>query len=315
MERDLSKVRQKRAEREHQMGKVAALYFPNTQSSSGKLMEHATTGFLNNKSGIEGNEEDAVMADAVEQMTDESKGDEGAKEPKSMDQEPAVIALDGMPQDSQNSTGLAISIPQNGKPDDAEALANAKKGPTHGLQPEVGTLAGPNGASEAAASDGFDFDSMFNDAELVAPDGSINFDLDFSNNGNDTQELMGDNATENATMSNTDIPNTLPTTSEDLNSLLPGLENYVNDATGEAPIDNSAVNTTNKPEADQETTAETTNAAPQAATEAALIDSSFDDLFDTADFSAPEGNGNNEDVVGEGNFGGFEEFNDDWFKM
>ncbi|KAL9127885.1 MAG: hypothetical protein Q9217_003321 [Psora testacea] len=314
IERDLSRIRKKCADIEHHATEFATPSSSTDQKLPEDNLESTAIGIPEAGDGREGNVEDAIMADAVAQIAEQSKDEASAKEQKTMDQEGTITAMPGMPQDSQNSTGLAISIPQEARPSDLGALANAHKVTTEASQADLENSAAANGASEATMNDNFDFDSMFNDAELVASDDPMNFDLDFSASGNETQQLLGDTAIEGITMSNKDIANALPTTSEDLNSLLPGLENYVN-ATNDAATNNAAARTMTMPEANQAAGADTTGATTQAATELAPAESNFDNFFNPADFNVPEGIGSTGEVVGDGNFEGFEEFNDDWFKM
>lgn len=78
-------------------------------------------------------------------------------------------------------------------------------------------------------TNGTDFDTMFNNDSGATGPNALNFGLDFSSS--------------NATMvtgSKTDVNNLETTSSEDINSLLPGLENYVN-ADGDSAMDEFAM--------------------------------------------------------------------------
>ena len=314
MERDLSVLRKKRAERERQVGKTVTPTSPKDLEQREGNREATVVGPLDEGQGVQSNAGDAVMADAAAQIIEQSKEESTAKESQTLDDEQTVSALDHMPQDSQNTTGLAISIPQDAIMNDLGALAHTNNGAIGASQPDFGIPIEPNGPSGVAANDDFDFDSMFNDAELVVPDGSLNFELDFSTNETEAQNLLPNNPIEGITMSDVNIANTNPTTSEDLNSLLPGLENYVN-ATNEPTTNNAAANTVEIPNANQNAMVDTSGAITQVTTAPALGDASLDDFFNPADFNATNANGSTEDLIGDGNFEGFEDFDDDWFKM
>ncbi|KAL9633339.1 MAG: hypothetical protein Q9164_004759 [Protoblastenia rupestris] len=314
MERDLSVLRKKRAERERQVDKTITPTSPKDLEQREGNREATVVGPLDEGQGVQSNAGDAVMADAAAQIVEQSKEEPTAKELQTLDDEQTVSALDYMPQDSQNTTGLAISIPQDASMSDLGALAHTNNGAIGASQPDFGIPIEPNGPSGAAVNDDFDFDSMFNDAELVVPDGSLNFELDFSTNETEAQNLLPNNPMEGITMSNVNIASTNPTTSEDLNSLLPGLENYVN-ATNETTTNNATANTVEIPNVNQNAMVDTSGAITQVTTAPALADSSLDDFFNPADFNTTNANGSTEDLIGDGNFEGFEDFDDDWFKM
>ncbi|KAL9104852.1 MAG: hypothetical protein Q9163_000238 [Psora crenata] len=314
IERDLHSKWRKRVERERQASKTNTLGCPEDQMISGSNIEGATSDLQNDAQDNEGPVPDEVMADVVEHIAGQSKDEACAKEPVNMDEERTIIASEGMPQDSQDATGLAISIPQNSKLNGVGALESRNKGGIDNSKPDMEMPAGANGPSEETANQDFDFDSMFNDADLVASDEPMNFELDFAANGNGTKALLGENTTGVVTSSNnTDIANALPTTSEELNSLLPGLEAYAN-TPNESSINNPAAHTMITPEANQGSVGQTTGAKTQAATEP-VQESAFDEFFNLADLNAVEDSNSAEQVVGDGNFEGFEEFNDDWFKI
>ena len=143
-----------------------------------------------------------------------------------------------------------------------------------------------------------DFDSMFGDSG-GNPTDSLNFDLDFSgNNPAGDGHLVGANG-HGPTASTTEMGNLDATSSEDINSLLPGLESLVN-ADGEGGIDDFTMldvpaaektntTTTSTSGQPQTTSATSQNALPVSATGDANnmdLDAAFDDLIgpDSMDF-------------------------------
>lgn len=83
-----------------------------------------------------------------------------------------------------------------------------------------------------------DLDSMFNDTGGTGAD-SLNFDLDFTGSTATGDGLLAGNSSGHATSSG-DAGNLDVASSEDINSLLPGLESYVN-ADGDGSIDDFAM--------------------------------------------------------------------------
>ena len=250
----------------------------------------------------------------------------------------AITAVEDMPQDLENSAGLAISIAPN-----ADNLEQQQKDPEIPKQadeqlPDLDTSATlpikpADVPSEDPQTDNFDeFESMFNDADFPAGDTTINFeDMDFSTDNlnldstdNINLDSLGDSAFPDISMSNADIASVVPNSNEDINSLLPGLENFVN-----AGADASATNAASAapaaplPEASQVTTTVDVNitaATTQAPIEAALADSSFDDFFNSADLGITDGadtgtgTGTGDDLVLGDDFGDIGAFDEDWFK-
>ncbi|MCJ1474896.1 hypothetical protein MMC13_003556 [Lambiella insularis] len=158
-----------------------------------------------------------------------------------------------------------------------------------------------------------DFDSMFADTSDPNNNDSLNFDLDFSG---DTSMSLHDDPFVNLD-ANHDFPNT---SAENIDSLMPGIENYVNESSGGNVNDNyttlempaaitaaldSSLST--KPIQDGEVDLSGINTAtepPVIATAPAT--SNFDDLFFDDAGGMDMGDG---DISGE-----FVDFDDDWFK-
>ena len=302
MERDLSKIRMKRAERERRPSHPATASPENPPEISTEEGNASLATVQNPMTGVQQlRDQDTVLPDAPAQVNEtvpEAAQTSGSAEAGTKNQ--AIISLEGMPQDSQNAAGLAISMPDNEN-------ATAK---TDELLAEL-----PQAPGEAKTVDELDFDSMFNSAEMISQDGALDFDMDFSLEGNDSQNILGDTSMEGINFGTSDLVNAVPATSEDLNSLLPGLESYVN-ATNEpnagAPAGISATPLGDVPiPADRQNVS--TSAHPTA--EPALADTDLEDFFNTTAFDMNQANGNGEELqTGDGNFEGFEEFNDDWWK-
>ena len=170
----------------------------------------------------------------------------------------------------------------------------------------------PETTSVEAAPDAQDaapFESMFNDLEQPSNGNNLDFDLGFSN----SEDLLNDSVFQNIDMTNTEeTANLNATSAEDINTLLPGLENYVNDSGDFSMID---LPVTTMPEAT--TVAAPTNAmAEQPVTgtdnagiasqgiEMAPMESNFDDLFGSGDWAADGDMGD----------GAMVDFDEDWFK-
>lgn len=179
------------------------------------------------------------------------------------------------------------------------------------------------------------FESMFNEDPTSSTDAAdLDFGLGFPSTNDDRSILSGDAAEllsrpvlhdmgvggENvAEALNTGAPNS--SNNEDINTLLPGLENYVNAGNGFSLISNGA---TTDPLPTTTTTAPTTkdalttNAEQQqqqnttaSEIEQPAIESNFDDLFGFGSYM----DGNDDDELGGlGGMGEVPAFDDDWFK-
>lgn len=151
------------------------------------------------------------------------------------------------------------------------------------------------------------FESMFNDSEQPTNASSLDFDLGFSN----SQDLLNDPVFDNIDMGNTEEATNLNATSaEDINTLLPGLENYVNDGGDFSMIEfppttipELTIATTNAPAEPTAAGVKNMGGTGQAA-EMAPMESNFDDLFGSGDWA---GDGDMGD-------GAMVDFDEDWFK-
>ena len=155
------------------------------------------------------------------------------------------------------------------------------------------------------------FESMFNDLEPASNTEGLDFDLGFSTSASD---LLNDSVFENIDMSNNEESASLNATSaEDINTLLPGLENYVNDGGDFSMIDLPMGNTMGDTAATVPMSGITEQVAASGgdngdagvgqSSEIAPMESNFDDLFGSGDWA---GDGDMGD-------GAMVDFDDDWF--
>ena len=189
----------------------------------------------------------------------------------------ALATNQGMPQDSEHSIGLAISMPSG------EATKNLDQP----VETEAGT-SDPTAIAQTSLdlADGgvIDFESMFNDTDLAAADDSLNFDdVEFSTDPAMTQAILNNNNFANIAISTTDIPNLPATTNEDIDSLLPGVESYLNADTDFSSLDIPPSSTL--PETSQAAVVNTTGAPEHEANGAPAPDATFaDNIFGFDDF-------------------------------
>ena len=306
MERDLSLIRKKRVERERvanglkaQPSPEEALDIPHLDNK--ETLETPTNNIT--ESTREAKEEDTLMTDfALEADLAASKDEPQAEAPENTESDSNNISRDpGMPQDAEDSMGLAITMPQ-------DSIAEATEPPKSPEKKNSGTTPAAEAPPDAGATD-LDFESMFNDTDLTGGGDTIDFGIDFASDGNLNQAVLNDNTFENMEISNVDMSSLGATRSEDINTLLPGLENYVN-----AGADFSNVNVpvaSTLPETSQVAPVGTSAAPAQASTQPAVADSSLDDIFGSGDFSM---DGIGDDGMGGGTFGDLEDFDEDWFK-
>lgn len=203
-------------------------------------------------------------------------------------------------------------------------------GTTHPQPPDKPTMTPTTTAFTDAP-----FEPMFNENANTSTDSAdLDFDLGFPSTNDDRNILSGDAADllsgstlqdmgvggeSTAEAFNAGAPNN--SNNEDINTLLPGLENYVNAANDFSLISNGA---TTDPLPTTTTTATTTkdalttNAEQQqqknttaSEIEQPAIESNFDDLFGFGSYM----DGNDDDELGGlGGMGEFPAFDDEWFK-
>ena len=310
MERDLSLLRTKRVERERLANGLKAQPSPEEATAVAQLSEpgpseHSPANDVVAQSSGQVKEEDTVMVDsaldALEAGLVGSNDEPQVEASQNKEKDNNITSDPGMPQDAENSIGLAINIPQ-------DPTTEATGPPKSPKKKSSGTTPAAEAPLDSSAAD-LDFESMFNDTDLTGGDDTMNFGLDFSADGNLNQDVLNDSAFENIEMNNADMSNLGATTSEDINTLLPGLENYVNAGTDFSNINIPVAPTL--PETSQVGPVGGIGAPAQISAQPAIADSSFDDIFASGDFSM---GGAGDDGMGAGALGDFEDFDDDWFK-
>ena len=300
----MSIIRKKRAERDRLAGRLPPSPEKQPQESGGedttKDQELDNDTLHQDLKAI-----DAVMADASGLMADPNNQDINIEDiSKALQNDPSTSLLGDIPQVTQN--GDVPSDPTN----------------LNILQDHTSQDNNAQSTEQAPTNDDFDFESMFEGGDIAPGDASLDLGFDFS--GDTMNNVLNDSTIAGINLGNADA-STAPTTNEDINSLLPGLENFVNAPnegvastasapngdTGSKAADNTPapVPTSKKPITDN------TNAnAGQLVTDGDAIDTSFDDLFDSADFGNIDTNqGENQEMLNENTFGDFGDFDDNWF--
>lgn len=336
MERDLSRIRQRRAERERLSAPTKPISPTKQSQVAVETDQNSPTAEDSQKlSAKEGEkarlDKDVVMSDPVNPQNTQSSVTLGSDDALKADEKgQAITSLKGMPQDSQNTAGLAISMP-NDPPFKEADLPNDNGGNSHNLDMNANLVGTVNTSSDQVKNvDDFDFASMFDDPNLMPQSGTMDLDFDFSNNNTGTQNLLGDGSLDSMVLSNEDLSKAVPATNEDLDSLLPGLDNYVN-ASGDTAANKEPTITNPRAFDDAQASQDPSmkNTAVTALGEQPL--ENFDDFFNPADFNIGGGtdsnnnnhnnsntnnknnNHNNNNPLGDSQLGGFEEFDEDWF--
>ena len=297
MERDLRNIRKKRAERDRARDRANGIPSPGALAKEAdEKAQKANASAFEDTAPIQvpGEGEETLMDEHGVAKTDEDK---------------VIGTNQGMPQDSENSAGLAITMPAGTTTNDQD------QSKTENQQPgDDGMNASDAMLDTSDAANAEFFESMFND-DLVSADDTMNFgDFGFPMDTNTNQPLNSDTNLQNSALPNVDMNNLTSTSNEDINSLLPGLENYV---TGS---DFSNINipstSTNQPDTTQ-APPPTTTAATSTSTGPALDatgptatitdNSTLDDSFFDFNFDM---NNNGGDDMGNGTLDDFDSF--DW---
>ena len=304
MERDLSLLRKKRIERERIANGLKAQPSPEDAVAIPQPNENRPSEIPANNTAQDAGEtkdEDTVMVDSTLELDFVGPEDKPQAEAHPIKDGDNITSDQGMPQDAENSMGLAITMPVDSATETAEPPKSPEK-----------KSSGATPAAEVPLDTGtadLDFESMFNDTDLTGGDDAMDFGLDFSSDANLNQDVLNDSAFANMEMSNADMPNLGATTSEDINTLLPGLENYVNAGTDFSNINISVA--PSLPETSQGASVGTVSAPAQVSAPPVDANSSLDDLFGSGDFSI---DGTGDDGMGTGTFGDLEDFDEEWFK-
>ena len=306
MERDLSLLRKKRIERERIANGLKAQPSPEDaimipQPNENGLLGASPTNNTAQNPGETG-EDDTIMVDyALDVDFVGSNDNPQAEGPANKEGNNNITSHQGIPQDAENSMGLAITLP-------ADSTTEAADPPKSPEKKSSGATPAAEVPLDSSTAD-LDFESMFNDTDLTGGDDAMNFGLDFSSHGNLNQDVLNDSAFADIEMSNPDMSNLGATRSEDINTLLPGLENYVNAGTDFSNINIPVASSL--PETSQGGSVGTVSAPAQGSAPPVIADSSLDDLFVSGDFSI---DGTEDDGMGTGTFGDLEDFDEDWFK-
>ncbi|KAL9025694.1 MAG: hypothetical protein Q9196_005523, partial [Gyalolechia fulgens] len=223
-----------------------------------------------------------------------------------------------LPEDPKQLKGLAISL--DPPPTPPTSVPPDLKVEHHADPPFNDQTSQP--PSSAGLQDA-EFESMFNDTNLPDSTDDLNFDLDFSTeDATGGSDLLDASAFQNISLPNGDaIGDTLnPTANEDLTTLLPGLENYVNGSNDFSMTNIAGMNadflnsvghgdTNNIPGTSSRAGDSTT--VPTAVEPTAPIESSFEDMFGLDSYM----NGTGDDELGgTGNMGEVGDFDESWFK-
>ena len=294
MERDLRNIRKKRAERDRARDRANGIPSPGALAKEAEEANQQA-----NASALEDVAQSQVSGEGEEILVDEH-GNLVAK----ADEDKVIGTGQGMPQDSENSAGLAITMSSDTATNGRDQSKNEDQQPADTMNASDAMM----DTSDAANVEFFE--SMFND-DLVSADDTLNFgDFGFSMDTNTNQALNNDSTLQNSSLPNVDLNNIASTSNEDINSLLPGLENYVTGS--DFSNINIPASSTNQPADTSQAPATTTTTsapAPDATgpTTTVADNSTLDDSFFDFNFDM---NNNGGDEMGDGTLDDFESF--DW---
>lgn len=292
MERDLRVIRHNRAERDRDNGPLQALSPPkearHATGDAGVTSGEGVSAESTSELPVLLEAENALMTDHAADIRPQAPTAQMQALPSKDDDRAITDAMDSIPQDSEDLSGLATTMPSDSTAKVQDFPESAENRPTDP------TTTAPEASLDTTDPAVFDFESMFNDNDLINTDDTASFGLDFSTDSIG-QTVMQDSTFENMNMSDADMSNMAPTSNEDINSLLPGLENYVNADTDLTTLGMPPTSTL--PQASQ-SAPNTEGMAP--------ADSNIDDLFSGMDFDLPSNGG---DEMEESNILDLDDFN------
>lgn len=303
MERDLASIRTKRAERDRAATGLKVHSPINGKDTDTAVQGHMDTMQTNSGDSVEkelGKEgsEDVTMTNVQSNLVAE---EDVWVEPEELQ----IPVHDGdehtpkhkMDAAADDALGLVVSV-------EPTEIAKEQINPDQTIEETTTQLAQPSESPTVPDFEDVNFESMFNDSGTAGDTDQMDLDLGFTNDTNTAQDILNDSAFDDMTMSNDDVKNLNTTSNEDLNTLLPGLENYVNAgddfSVTELPesVTMALPNPTN--------IIGTTGPAAAAPVEQAPIESNFDDFFASGSYL----DGGDDDMGGDGAFG---DFDDSWF--
>lgn len=305
MERDLARIRTKRAERERAAAGLKVHSPINREETGTDAAVHENLETMQTSSGESREKdlekvgpEDVIMAN----VQPYSAAEEEARMESEVLQFPAHDGDEHTPKHKINSAaddpvGLVASV-------EPAEIAKEQKTPNPTVEETTQPVQLPESPTVPDFED-VNFESMFNDSGTAGDNDQMDLDLGFTNDTNTAQDFLNDSAFDDMTMSNDDVKNLNTTSNEDLNTLLPGLENYVNAGDDFSLTGIPESNSIALPNPTGVTG--TTGPAGTVPVEQAPIESNFDDFFASGNYVD---GGGDEDMGGDGAFG---DFDDSWF--
>ncbi|MCJ1283952.1 hypothetical protein MMC26_003283 [Xylographa opegraphella] len=301
LERDLALLRVKRAERE----KAAGVSRLRVSSEDRSVAEYSGSKAAETDTPAERSLLDDIRPEVGAGMTmvDTATDEKSEQHPEEAEVSPNCEAAKSGPTEeikdlSKSSKAFPPAVPTSQAPTPSQGLDADK------IDSNITTQ----------ISD-IDFDSMF--ADTAPPDNNepLNYDIDFSTDTGLSQDLLQGNTFRNMTANN----DFTGTSNENIDSLMPGIENYVNahtignvsddftmlDMSANSAAFDSASSSKPPPIAEIDF-ASIGASADTGMMEAPPPDSTFDDLFfdDSGDLGMGDG-----DISGD-----FGDFDDNWFK-
>ncbi|KAI9716246.1 MAG: hypothetical protein M1812_005471 [Candelaria pacifica] len=309
MERDLAAVRAKRVAREQEAAAERRRIAAETSTKEPEILANEGRG-KEDKVVDEGKTDtDSLMAD--EPLNAEAEGDN--EEPVVLEDPSLSKAEESLPsgQNPEPNPSPKHDMSSESNPKATEETHGGDAALTNTAEAVDGVLvseAAPGDETPATAGlKDMNFESMF--ADLDGGGSEMNYDLDFSVPGGGDENVLGDDPFMNTIDGND--PSLIPgNSSEDINSLLPGLENYANNPSDDfGMLDNP--NTSGQAEnLDLNEQSSLQIPSTTTATEEVLpSESNFDDLFNSGDLVMDDEN----DEAGDGTLGGGSEFLDNAF--
>lgn len=313
MESDLATLQSHRAKREQEasMGRALTSTAPNTTVCQQSQQISTDLVPAEKPAGEDTKVADAIMADPVLKV--EAPGPLEQQSEMTSNISPNMDS--STPMETQNSDPPLEAQPASIKDPTTKNDDNAAENQS-GMDGEAGNATSaekpPLEQTQASVSiKDVDFDSMFDDTVGDGSNDEINFDLDFPTHGVSSEALLGDDPF-GPNVNTGNASTILAATTEDIDSLLPGLESFAN------AIDDFAMGNMGTTSVAAEGAVNAVPASRTAAKGANVPrdllppESNFDDMFfGSADFPMGEGNGGG---VDDDDFGELGDFDENWFK-
>ena len=310
MESDLAALQSHRVKREQEVTSERALtdvppntdLFPKLQRISTHLVSEEKLP------GDDAEVADAIMADPVPEVEIPIPSEQSKTNADNLTKtELSDVGKGSSPEPPPEVQQVSIKDPTTG----GEVAVKAQPGDGDARNATGSEMPPPDETQATVNIKDIDFDSMFDDTVGDGSNDNIDFDMDFPTHVANSEALLGDDPF-GTNVSRGNVLNIPAGTTEDIDSLLPGLESFANATDDFAVVNIGTISASAESAMKAAPTSKSAAKGADAPPDLLPPESNFDDMFfGSVDFALEEGNGGGD---GGDDFGELGDFDESWFK-